>query len=62
MPSWLNLQAYAFDRPLQYKKLKVYPVKMENYFEFHVWVRSLLLEKNTTIEGKIGRASCRERV
>ena len=24
---------------------------MENYFEFHVWVRSLLLEKNTTIEG-----------
>jgi hypothetical protein len=50
-PSWYNLQAYAFDRPVQYKKLLVYPVLMENYFEFHSLVQSLLLEKNATVEG-----------
>jgi hypothetical protein len=50
-PSWFNLQAYAFDKPVQYKKLIVYPVKMESYFEFSILVESLLLEKNTTLEG-----------
>jgi hypothetical protein len=49
--SWLTLQAYAFDKPIQYKNLLVYPVKMENYYEFVIMVQSLLLEKNTTLEG-----------
>ena len=51
MPSWINLQAYAFDRPIGYKKLLVYPALMEKYFEFNVYVSSLLLEKNITVEG-----------
>ena len=51
MPNWLNMQAYAFDRPLKYKELSIYPAKMENYFEFHIFVRSLLLEKNATLAG-----------
>lgn len=51
MSSWLNLQAYAFDRPITYKKLLLYPVLMENYFEFHIYIKSLLLEKNRTVEG-----------
>lgn len=51
MPSWLNLQAYAFDRPVQYKKLQVFPVTMENFYEFQGYVQCLLLEKNTNLEG-----------
>lgn len=51
MPSWVNLQAYAFDKPIQYKKLLLYPVLMENYFEFHICIESLLIEKNRTVEG-----------
>lgn len=51
MPSLLTLQAYAFDRPIQYKKLLVYPVIMENYYEFQILVQSLLIEKNRTLEG-----------
>lgn len=51
MSSWYNLQSYAFDRPIQYKNLLIYPVKMENYFEFLILVQSLLFEKNATLEG-----------
>lgn len=49
--SWYNLQAFAFDKPVQYKNLLVYPVTMENYFEFQILSQSLLLEKNSTVEG-----------
>jgi hypothetical protein len=51
MPSWFNLQAYTFDKPIQYKKLLVYPARMEEYFEFNIYVSCFLLEKNTTVEG-----------
>jgi hypothetical protein len=51
MPSLYELQAYAFDKPIEYKKLLVYPVKMENYYEFLYYVQSLLLEKNSTLNG-----------
>lgn len=49
--SWVKLKAYAFDTPITYKTLTIYPVTMENFFEFKILVQSLLLEKNTTIEG-----------
>jgi hypothetical protein len=51
MPSWYNLQAYAFDKPVQYKNLLVYPATMDNYLEFHILAQCLLLEKNATIDG-----------
>jgi len=50
-PSWLNLQAYAFDKPIAYKNLLIYPALMEHYFEFYALVQCFLLEKNLTIEG-----------
>jgi hypothetical protein len=50
-PSWYNLQAYAFDKPVEYKKLLVYPAKMQNYFDFNICVQCFLLEKNTNLEG-----------
>jgi hypothetical protein len=51
MLSLYELQSYAFDTPVQYNKLLVYPVKMENYLEFFYYIQSLLLEKNATLEG-----------
>ena len=51
MTSWIKLQAFAFDKPLKYKDLTIYPVLMENYFKFSIYSECLLINKNTTIEG-----------
>jgi hypothetical protein len=42
MSSWLNLQAYALDKPVEYKKLVLYPAIMDKFIEFHVLVQCLL--------------------
>lgn len=44
---------YAFDKPIEYKGLKFYPVKMENYLEFAMLSQCLLLEKNSVSDVKI---------
>jgi hypothetical protein len=46
-----RLQSYAFDKPVKYKDLLVYPALMEDYIEFYIMVDCLTLEKNLTLEG-----------
>jgi hypothetical protein len=38
---------YIFDDPIEYKGLKLYPVKMRDYFIFHTVAECLMLEKNS---------------
>lgn len=40
----------SFDKPVPYKKLLLYPIKMKDYFEFNFLAGCLVLEKNTDIE------------
>jgi len=43
-----NLEEYlCFDKPVPYKELEIYPVKMCDYIEFHKYVNCLLLDKNS---------------
>jgi hypothetical protein len=51
MSSLYELQAYAFDKPVDYNGLLIYPVTMENYYELFYLAQSLLLEKNSTLDG-----------
>ena len=37
----------VFDLPVEYKGLKIYPVLMKNYYEFHFLVQSIIMEKNS---------------
>lgn len=36
-----------FDLPITYKELKIYPIKMKEYLEFHMLVDCLLIDKNS---------------
>ncbi len=36
-----------FDKPIPYKDLLIYPVKMKDYIPFHIHVNCLLLDKNS---------------
>lgn len=36
-----------YDKPVPYKNLNIYPVKMDKYLEFHFYVNCLLLDKNS---------------
>lgn len=38
---------YIYDKPVPYKDLKIYPVKVEEYIQFHYFVDCLLLDKNS---------------
>ena len=47
---------YTFDKPVPYKRLLLYPVKLEDYVEFYTYVDCLLLEIDAfegSIEDKI---------
>ena len=37
-----------FDKPYEYKNIKIYPITVEDYLEFGVCINCLLLEKNRT--------------
>ena len=37
-----------YDKPIPYKELNIYPVKMDKYLDFHFYVNCLLLDKNST--------------
>ena len=36
-----------YDKPVEYKNLKIYPVTMDKYIDFHIFVNCLLLDKNS---------------
>lgn len=36
-----------YDRPVPYKELLIYPVTMDKYMDFHLYVNCLLLDKNS---------------
>jgi hypothetical protein len=38
-------KAYTFDYPIVYKNLKIYPIKMQNIFEFNFSIHCLLLDQ-----------------
>lgn len=42
-----------YDNPIPYKTLKIYPVTMEYYIDFHWYVTCLLLEKNSIADVKV---------
>lgn len=44
---------YIYDDPVPYKDLKIYPVTVRNYMEFHFFVDCLLQEKNSYPDAKI---------
>lgn len=37
----------TFDKPIPYKDLEIYPVRVVDYIDFHVYVSCLLYEKNS---------------
>lgn len=37
----------TYDLPVEYKELKIYPVKMIDYLDFHLFASCLLLDKNS---------------
>lgn len=41
------LKELTFDLPIEYKGLKIYPVQMKDYIDFHLSVNCLLLDKNS---------------
>lgn len=48
-----TIMSSTFDKPYKYKKLLIYPVKVESYYEFLIYSNSLTLEKNSTPSPKI---------
>lgn len=38
---------FTYDKPVPFKGLKIYPVKMDNYLEFTYYSQCLLVEKNS---------------
>lgn len=44
---------FIYDEPVPFKDLLIHPVKMKNYFEFHIAVNCLVLEKNKIPDPKI---------
>lgn len=38
---------HTFDKPVPYKNLLIYPVKVKDYYEFSFYMNSLMLEKNS---------------
>ena len=44
---------FAFDLPIEYKGLKIYPALMKDYYEFHFLVQSIVMEKNSIPDVKI---------
>ena len=44
---------FAFDLPIEYKGLKIYPAIMEDYYEFDFLVKSIVMEKNSIPDVKI---------
>lgn len=44
---------YIYDSPVEYKKLKIYPVSVLNALEFYFYVDCLLLDKNSVPDAKI---------
>ena len=47
------LQELTYDEPITYKELKIYPVLMKDYIEFHSLVSCLLIDKNSRPDIKI---------
>lgn len=47
----------VYDKPYEYKKIKIYPVLVENYLEFNSCITCLLLQKNKTQDVKIIKMS-----
>lgn len=46
-----------FDKPFEYKNIKIHPISVEDYLEFGVCINCLLLEKNKTQDIKIIKMS-----
>lgn len=44
----LNENLYAFDKPIQYKTLKIYPIDMSFYVPFQILANCLQLKKNSS--------------
>jgi len=42
-----NNVKYIYDMPIEYKELKIYPVIMEDFFEFNYAIESLLIDKDS---------------
>lgn len=47
------MKEITFDMPIEYKGLKIYPVPMEEYFNFNFFIQSILLEKNSIPDVKV---------
>lgn len=46
MPSFRDFY-YTFDKPVPYKNLLIHPIKIQDYYEFLLYVPCLLIEKNS---------------
>lgn len=42
-----------YDKPIPYKKLLIYPVKMDKYLDFHLYISCLLLDKNSIPDSNV---------
>lgn len=43
----------SFDKPIIYKKLKLYPIKVKDYFQFSIYTMALTVDKNSIPDVKI---------
>jgi len=48
-----NMEKLYFDKPISYKELNIYPVKMKDYLEFHWLVNCLLVDKNSIPDARV---------
>ena len=41
------IEYVSFDRPIMYKKLRLFPVKVKDYLQFNIYSTALMLDKNS---------------
>lgn len=47
------MNAFTFDEPYLYKGIKIYPIKLRDYFIFNYVVECLLIDKNSIPDAKV---------
>ena len=47
MANTLHMNSFIFDEPVDYKGLKIYPVRLKDYIHFNFAVECLLIDKNS---------------
>lgn len=53
MTSSSYLNSYYFDKPVEYKGLVIWPVRVRDFFKFYTFAECLILEKNSIPDAKI---------